>query len=60
MRLKKVMATLLAGVMTLSLAACGSSGSGADTTDSATETTDTAAAETADNTNTAKSGHVIK
>jgi len=49
MNYKKVIATLLAGVMTLSLAACGSDGSANTAADTAADTTDnTAATETAE------------
>ena len=53
MRFKKVMASILAGAMTLSLAACGSDGSSA-TASTSTETADTA--ESAENTNTESVG----
>ena len=45
MKLKKLMSLGLAGVMALSLAACGST---ADTTESAAETTESTATETAE------------
>ncbi len=57
MKLRKIMATLLAGAMTLSLAACGSSAPEAPAADTAAETTEAPAAEeAADNTDTANAG----
>ena len=57
MKFRKIMATLLAGVMTLSLAACGQSATGTESasTDSAT-TEEAPAAEAAENTNTETAG----
>ena len=59
MKFKKIMATMLAGVMTLSLAACGSSASDSQTTtDAGTDTaaTEAHAAEPAKDTNTSNAG----
>ena len=57
MKFRKIMATLLAGAMTLSLAACGQSATGTESasTDSAT-TEEAPAAEAAENTNTETAG----
>ena len=57
MKFRKIMATLLAGAMTLSLAACGQSATGTESasTDSATSE-EAPAAEAAENTNTETAG----
>ena len=57
MKFRKIMATLLAGVMTLSLAACGQSGTGTESTSADSATSEEApAAEAAENTNTETAG----